>query len=319
MAALIAAGSAARLALAFESTYGVNPGSGFQYIPAINYDLAENQPFLAPDLIGQGRAPGRPERDVAEAGGRPTVPIDARNSGFWLKALIGAPTTSGTNPYTHTFESGKDTLLSMSIEEQHPDIATPEYHLAVGVMLNGLTFRAEPRGRASFDLDLLAQSKTRALTTGAGTPATEAVTRFGQIHSFIKLDDVDLGKIVSCNIPFTNNLDINRYVGGGGAIGDIIPGLEGLQGEIEARLHPGLSDIWTHAAANTVFKLEVGYSIDANTSITFEMGQVEITKPRKTIAGPGGVEVRYPFAASSDGASIKTLKVVLVNDVASYA
>ena len=47
--------------------------------------------------------------------GEVVIPIDVEAFGFWLKAALGQPTTAGTTPKTHTFQSGNWTLPSMAV------------------------------------------------------------------------------------------------------------------------------------------------------------------------------------------------------------
>ena len=79
------------MAAAYESTYGTVPGSGFKKLPFVSADIGEDQALIASDLLGYGRDPQQPARDVINNEGNIVVPIDLRNFGYWLKLLMGAP------------------------------------------------------------------------------------------------------------------------------------------------------------------------------------------------------------------------------------
>ncbi len=89
-------------ALAFESAYGVAPGSGFMQMPFVSADIGDEQGLIESDLIGQGREPLAPSRDVINNRGDIVVPLDLRFFGRWLRAMLGAPTTTQGRAATGT-------------------------------------------------------------------------------------------------------------------------------------------------------------------------------------------------------------------------
>ena len=128
-------GARAQLALAFETVYGTAPATGFRTVPFASTTLGSEQPLIASELLGQGRDPLAPIKDAVTADGDVVVPIDVENFGLWLKAAFGGPTTTGTTPKTHTFQSGNWSLPSMAIETGMPEV--PRYArvlLAIGAV-----------------------------------------------------------------------------------------------------------------------------------------------------------------------------------------
>lgn len=90
-----AVGSRAQTALAFESTYGTAPGSGYILMPFVKVDLAAEQALVESDLLGLGRDPQAPVRDAVDVTGTMEIPVDLNGMGYWLKGLLGSPTTVG--------------------------------------------------------------------------------------------------------------------------------------------------------------------------------------------------------------------------------
>lgn len=97
-----ALGSRAQLALAYESTYGTAPGSGYNIMPFAKVELGAEQPLVESELLGLGRDPQAPVRDAVMVTGSIDVPVDQIGIGYWLKALLGAPTTVGAVAATGT-------------------------------------------------------------------------------------------------------------------------------------------------------------------------------------------------------------------------
>lgn len=132
-----AQGARARAALAFESTYGTPPASGYTRTLVASTSLAAEQPLLNSELLDYGRDPLAPVKDAETADGDVVVPIDAEPFGFWLKAGFGDPVTTGTEaPYSHEFSSGTWTLPSLSIETAMPEV--PRYAMYSGCVLDQL-------------------------------------------------------------------------------------------------------------------------------------------------------------------------------------
>jgi hypothetical protein len=130
-----AQGARALMALAFETTYGTPPVSGFTRMPFASATLGADQPLLSNELLGYGRDPLPPIKDALTADGNVVVPLDAQAFGFWLKAAFGEPVTTGTEaPFTHEFRSDAWTLPSMAIETGMPEV--PRYAMYSGCVLD---------------------------------------------------------------------------------------------------------------------------------------------------------------------------------------
>ncbi len=135
-------GARAQMALAFETVYGTPPASGYRLMPFARTTLGAEQPLLNSELLGYGRDPLAPIKDAVTADGEVVVPIDVEAFGFWLKAAFGSPTTTGTTPKTHTFQSGNWTLPSMAIEVAMPEV--PRFAMYAGCVMDHLCQRPRP-------------------------------------------------------------------------------------------------------------------------------------------------------------------------------
>lgn len=82
-----ARGANAIMSAAYETTYGIAPASGFHKLPFVSSALGDEQNLIPSDLLGYGREPLPPSRDVVNNEGDVVVPVDLRNFGYWLKLL----------------------------------------------------------------------------------------------------------------------------------------------------------------------------------------------------------------------------------------
>lgn len=88
-------GSAASLLALKESTYGVKPTGNWEKFAFNSSDLSAEQNLIASELLGQGREPRAPFRDVINDTGNLVVPVEGRDFGRWLQFLLGNPTDAG--------------------------------------------------------------------------------------------------------------------------------------------------------------------------------------------------------------------------------
>lgn len=310
-----ARGANAKLVGAFETTYATVPGSGFLPLPFASFDLGPTQGLIEDDLLGNGREKFDPTRDVVENDGSAVVPVDVRNFGHWLKLLFGVPTTTGSGPYTHVFASGAQSLPSMSLEGQVPDV--PSFEMNYGARANTLRIAMARRGLLNSTIGLIAKgASARTSTTGIGGSLAAAlpVSRFRQATGEIKREGVAIGSIVSSELSYTNNLDKVETIQPDGEIEDADPGQAMASASIVTRFDS--NQHYTDAVNGTPVELSFGWTQGAH-SLLFTMERVFLPRVRQPIQGPGGIQATMDVMAS--GQDGNCLTATLVNDVDSYS
>lgn len=308
-------GANAQLLGKFESAYGTPPSGNYIKFPFVSSELGSEQGLVASDLLGQGRDPAQPIRDVIKVEGNIVVPVDLRNFGHWLKALLGAPTTTGSGPYVHTFVSGAASLPSLAVEVGMPDI--PIYFMNAGVRVNSLQLSFARSGAASATLNCIAQGEASDDSSGGGTPTTATLTRFNQFQGSIKKDGDALGNVTGAQLTYSNNLERIETIRDDGKIESADPTIAALTGNIAVRFaDTALIDA---ATDNTPLELEFAYTIDEDNALIFTAHEVYLPKPKLPLSGPGGVQATFDWQAAKATSPARMLTVVLKNDVASYA
>lgn len=309
-----AQGARAQLASVFEATYGTAPASGYAKLPFVSSSIGSEQGLIASDLLGQGRDPSEPIRDVVNVDGDVVVPIDLRNFGRWLKLVFGEDTVTGTGTFTHTFASGDWNLPSMALEVGMPEV--PYFAMCTGVRADSLTFRMQRSGPANATVSCIAQGEVKAAATAAGTPSEAALERFNQFQGSIKRDGAALANVVSGEVTYSNNLDRIETIRNDGRIDGADPSIASMTGTIDCRFaDTTLLDL---AIANTPVELEFGFTINASKKLTVTAHQVFLPKPRLAIQGPGGVQASFAWQAARDTSPTRMATIVLVNDVPDY-
>lgn len=307
-------GARAQMALAFESTYGTAPASGYFKMPFASAGLGSAQPLIDSELVGYGRDPLPPIKDAIAVDGNAVVPIDVDGIGYWLKLLLGAPTTTGTTPKTHTFVSGGLTLPSASIEIANPEV--PSFRMYSGVRADTLQVSMQRSGNLQATFGLIGQGESEAGSTAAGSPTALTVQRFGHFQGAIKRDGAALGNITAGDFTYSNGLDRIETIRADGKIDGADPGIASLKGKISTRFAD--TTLKTQAQNGTPCELEFSWTIDANRSLKITAHAVYLPVPRVEIPGPSGIMADYDWQAALATSPARMMTAVLVNSVAAY-
>lgn len=308
-----AQGARAVLALGVESTYGTPPAPGTYFrMPFASSTLGADQPLLASELLGQGRDPVAPVLDAVTADGDVVVPIDHHAIGFWLKGAFGEPVTTGSDPWTHTFESGSWSLPSFAIEVGMPEV--PLFSMYAGCRVDTLSWTMQRSGLLTGTVRLVVQGETNETSTQVGSAPTLFERRFGHVNGSVSRDGTPLGNVVSAECSYQNNLDRIETIRADGLIDGADPSMAAMTGRIEVRFADTV--LLDQAADGDPCELEFSWS-QGDTSLTFTVPSVYLPRPRRELRGPGGVMAMFEWQASV-GDSEPMVTAVLVNNRATY-
>jgi len=309
-----AQGARAQMALAFETTYGTPPASGFTRIPFASTSLGAEQPLLGSELLGYGRDPLAPIKDAVTADGDVVIPIDAASIGFWLKAAFGAPTTAGTTTKTHTFQSGNWNLPSFAIETGMPEL--PRYAMYAGCKLDSLSWQMGRAGLLTATASVVAQGETIATTSAAGALADLTLTRFGHFNGSIKRNSQPIGNVVTADINYANNLDRIETIRSDGKIDGADPSVAALTGNIVVRFAD--QTLVTQAINGEACTLEFDYTLIGGVGLKLTAHAVYLPRPRVEISGPQGIQATFDWQAALAADPGRMCTVVLTNSLAEY-
>ena len=202
-------GARAQAALAFESTYGTAPASGFTKVPFASCNIGAMQSLNESELLGNGRDPQAPTPDVINVDGDITVPVDAGNFGLWLKALFGAPVTSGSDPYTHVFKTGSWSLPSLALEIGSPEV--PSYAMTTGLKIDEMSIGMQRGGQLTAGLKVFGQGEALATSAQSGTLAALDLLRFGHVHGYVKREGSATAAVTGADVTYKNGLEPVSY------------------------------------------------------------------------------------------------------------
>lgn len=84
-------GTAAQLLVKKETAYGTQPTGNYEKMSFFSSSLGAEQPLINDPLLGLGREPRAPFRDIIRNEGDIQVPVEPRDFGRWLQFLMGDP------------------------------------------------------------------------------------------------------------------------------------------------------------------------------------------------------------------------------------
>lgn len=306
-------GSHTTLCAIKEEAYGTKPTGNWEKFSFISSDLSSEQGLVSSELLGNGREPGTPFRDVIKDEGNIVVPIEARDFGRWLQFLLGDPVTKVVESkddkqkiYTHTFTSGAATLPSFSLEIGHTNI--PAYFVHTGCMLNSMALNFQRSGVASSTLSIIAQAENRYTITQGGKVTSRDYKPFSQFSGKITRNGAPLANVTGAEFTYSNGMEAVQTIRSDGLIESVDPTTISIAGNIEARF--GDTVLLDDAISGTPVELEMGYTAD-NFSLIWTFHEVYLPRPKIPISGPGGVQTTFNWQGAMSRKLAKSITVVI--------
>ena len=313
-----AKGYKGRLVFDYESTFGVDPVSPVGVgLPFNSFDVMAKQTLVDPATITGRRDPVVPISGNVSVDGSLVIPVGVIDIGYWLKATLGAAASSGTNPnYTHVFKT-TNVPPSLVLEKGFTDIG--QYFKYNGCKVSSFKLPFGGDGELTATVEIMGAKETRGTVEYDSTPDAVVFTRLNQFQGSIKEGGSALtGSVVSGEFTINNNLDGSIYtVGSSGQRGSIPEGLLAANGTLKTLFKD--RTLIDKGAAGTESSLEVIFTIDVNTSLSFLFPEIryELTSP--PISGPAGVMVDMSWRAYyQNDAGNSAVVVTLKNSKATY-
>lgn len=300
-----------------ESTYGTAPGSGYTVLHASSVDPGYTGPMGFEPELGTGPEATDPYYDPKQVA--PSIEVHGRISelGFWLKHLLGAPTTTGTTIKTHVFSSGGE-LPSLSLERGHPSIATPFYELLTGFKLGTMDIDLARTGPMKAQFGGVAQDYGKDTDTIDDSATALGAGVFFNKTCGVKWNSTTVGSLVGGRLQFSNGLEAVETIRADQLIDGADETIRTCEGTVRIRT-TSTQTLLDDALAETPRALQFDWTtpLDAGWGLTILMGRVFLEPASAPVNGPGGVEQEFRWRAAKPSGSA-LMVVTLKNDTASY-
>lgn len=304
----------------FEDSYGTKQTAAAKVIklPFNSNTLSSTQSLITPGTITGTRNPVQPGLGQIDVSGNIVIPLCARNIGYLLKGVFGAPTTSADASgkiYTHVFKLTEE-QPSFTMEKGFNDIG--KYTVYTGCKISKLQFNAEVgNNETTVQADLMAADETIESATINTNAKMQPVFRFDNINATIKQGGTVLGTGRKMSLDIDCGLDGDTYCLNGKSTRPAInEGVMGLSGSLTT-LFTGL-DLLNLAINGTETSLELLFKA-GKFSLSLLLPEVQLQRKSPEISGSKGITLDTEFQAFfSDDTQKSAIVATLINDVASY-
>jgi len=311
------AGIEAKIGVGRETTWGTGVTSTRWFTARENLNEERGRLREAMTFGTRSTLPADPGRlrireTLSDIPGRP------QTVGELLRAALGAPQTTGSGPYVHTY---------VPAAAKHDALAAlPPYSLTVkrrsdvidrltGGQLDSLELR-QPVDEA---LTLNAEFIFKSITTGTDEAMTlDAGERFRYKHLAVTKGGNPFPYLTDLTIQIQNNLDPEETLNGSDEISAVDFGdklVVAISGQATFRDKSLLEEFRAGTAAAWSFT----WTINANTSLEIAVPRLALDSVSAPIEGPGRITVAWSGTAEFDASEGHEIEVTLTNDVASYA
>jgi len=315
-------GQLTELLLKDESTYGTAATGDYQKTLVYEDQLADLAPLEDDPILGTARNNAR-DTTTPVAGlpqgvaGNLVVPLDLNHLWFWLKGAFGAPVTTGSTNYVHTFTSGGEVLPHRTVEAKR---TAALFYQRTGCLSNSIAGEMSRRG--GFDratVAVLGRKETKLTATGGGTPpAILARDPLPAVLPVAKIDTVAAAAVISVAWNYDNKGVPQDYLGDpeGYPTGHDLDAMGTFAGTIRVRFKD--SALYDKARSNTAFALELLWQKSATRLLSLQAPVVRFDPVGVPVSGPGRIEQTFNFRSEQTGAA-PMLTAVLKNGTAAAA
>ena len=302
-------GSTVRLIGATDAAYGTpsDPATAL-VLPYVQNNVKADQQRDTDDTISGFRGSARSVAGNRNVSGTLQINAAPQTIGFWLKHLLGAPTsTTDTGVTTHVFgvaASGAGALPpSFTLESDMGADFTPasRYERLTGCRIDSAQFSIGPSGFAQFTPSVTGSDYVQSADPLDDAPTDTGHAAFSTLTAALVFGGGTLALDVT-KLDFTlgNNLDSDTYlIGGAGKRGDLPEGLMTVSGTVEALLKDSALIDAALGDADSSLQLTLtrgtGAGTAGNESLVILIPALVFATTTPVVTGPKGVSLQATF------------------------
>lgn len=311
-----AKGYKAQFVMDFESVFGQTPGTvNAVKMPVNSAQIKSKQNLIDSTVINGRRDPAAPLKGNIDVTGTVVVPVDEVAIGYWLKAMFGTPSTTGSaNPYTHVFKP-VDVQPSLVLEQGFSDVGV--YELFNGCKVNKFSLNLGGDAELTASIDIMGTRETTGTASFAATPTGITLAGFNNFQASIQEGGANIATVTNAGLNIEFGLAGDGYAIGGNGFRSAIPeGLIKITGNLKAFFEDQslLNKALQGTESSLLLKLTSGQH-----SLEFFLPEIVYERNSPGIEGSKGIVIDLPYRAYyADNVQNAAVVATLINSQAAY-
>ncbi len=313
----MASGAKTTIMIGFQSAFGVVATEGF-ILPVNSISLKPERAKGKGATIRGNINPAEPFDEELNISGQVVVPLDSECLFFWLKALLGDPTTTGAGPYTHVYKLGNDRPF-FTLEEHFGDLGSAnKYYRFTSVRTTSFSFGVGEKGERVVTIGLAAADYSWELASFDASPTIVSIRRLNNRNfSDFKQGGASLASALKwdLSVDFDVDVDSDRPLILQGKLGGMVDGVASVTGnatfQFKDTSHLELAEASTETSVENIMEKSASARLEA---LCPEV-QYHLTGPE--VSGPKGQQLPMTYEAYyEDAAEATALQITLTNTYA---
>jgi len=308
-----ATGAGAALLVGIQSNISTVATEGFQ-MPFNSSGVKSSRNQNTANTLTGRLDPVEPFEGNRSVAGPLVIPFDSASMYYWLQFMFGNPTTTGSDPYTHVFDT-TGARPYFTLEHGFTDLGTAQYFAYLGCKVSQFSMSIGGDQELVGNLTVTGSNRTIGAASFDATPETPSFARLKNFQASIKEGGSAISNVTSVDFSLNWNVDSSQYViGGGGVLGAIPDGVMTISGTINALFEDMV--MLNKAINGTESSLEVTLTDSADSTAIIKFPELKYAEDFPIINGPTGIGVSLPFSAyyNNDAAGSAAVMTLINED-----
>lgn len=306
-----------RLQTAFGTAESAGDGDYYK-LPFYSMNVVPSGELENDEAIYGDAYPGDAVAGLRSLAGALEVPLGLASLGWHLRALLGAPTTTGSTDYTHVFQTAAlptPALLTQCVSH----LGVNKHFVQDSLAYTSMEIAARKNGqRQRVTFNMAGREEVGVSATRDTTPVSFTDQFPIGFQGALKVDDSAAAGIIGASLTLGSGVEPDQEtLNGLSTAAQMDWGMWDLSGSIEARFRD--RTYYDLADAGTAFKLNLDFVISGTRQLSIELPAVLLERTGIPVDGRGIISSSFNIRPARPASGAVLFKATLKNAVATYA